>query len=117
MDFATYLKLTGISEATYENNVWTNNLNQLKAQAIAKYIRDAEKFAAPSEEEVKATAKNFFGIEDLAKLKENIATSYKGQYPQADDKAINEFVEDRLQPIVSQAELNQVIDFVIANNK
>lgn len=117
LDFATYLKLTGISEATYENNVWTNNLNQLKAQAIAKYIRDAEKFAAPSEEEVKATAKDFFGIEDLAKLKENIATSYKGQYPQADDKAINEFVEDRLQPIVSQAELNQVIDFVIANNK
>lgn len=117
LDLPTYLKLIGMSEETYANNVYANNVAQLKAAAIAEAIRSAEKIDAPSAELLAGVAKDRFGVDDYAQLKDNIEKSFKEHNPSASDEEVNEFVLDRLEPIVKQAELDQVVEFVIANNK
>lgn len=117
LDLLTYLKLVGMSEETYENNVYANNLAQLKAAAIAEAIRSGEKMKAPNAKLLAQVAKERFGVDDFAKLKEDMAKSFKEHNPSSSEDQVNEFVADRLEPITKQAELDQVVEFVIANNK
>lgn len=117
LDLSTYLKLIQMNEATYEANVWANSLAQLKAQAVARAIREAEKLPAPSTELLDKVARERYGSKDFERYEQAVALSYRTVNKGISDAEVKKLVKDRVGPLVRQAELDQVVDFVVANNK
>lgn len=117
IDLPTYLKLVGMDDATYQKNVWLNNLAQLKAQAVADAIAKDAKLPEPSEENIAKVAKDFFAVPDFNELKKSLKERYSETYKNAKEDEVNSFVNERIAPIIERARFDEVIEFVVAHNK
>lgn len=117
IDLPTYLKLIGMDEATYQKNVWLNNLAQLKASAVADAIAKDAKLPQPSEDTLEKIADETFGMKDFKGFKETLRENYMKTFPKATPEETDAFVSERVSPIVERAKFNQVLDYVVSHNK
>lgn len=114
LDLKTYLRLTNMPEETYANNVYNNLISSFKVEAVEKMIAK-ENSLVVKDEEIKAEALKQ-GIPDFDKLKAQLISNYKTQYPNADEFEVNEYVDKTLEPISKRILVNKVFDFILDNN-